>query len=174
MSNPASACSASVRRAEECDLSAILALLLTSFRQFPLFAFLYAPLDHDKDRARDTVFFWRRRVLLDLLDPWATILVAEVPVSLPPTTTTCAEDADAVTVESWRMLEWVTHKGKLSQSSKLAPGKMVVGFAIWKDRPGHGAGRKTGGNETARASWISRLRSTYFSFSQLFALHRLP
>jgi hypothetical protein len=67
-----------VRPATESDLPALLSLLLTSFRQFPLFSFLYAPLDADLSAARDTVFFWRRRLLRGLLDPRVSIVVAEV------------------------------------------------------------------------------------------------
>jgi len=70
----------SIRLARESDLTAILALLLTSFRQFPLFDFLYSPLDEDFDVAHDTVFFWRRRLLLDFLDPEASVIVAEAPL----------------------------------------------------------------------------------------------
>jgi hypothetical protein len=161
MSSPA----ASIRRAEESDIPAILALLLTSFRQFPLFTFLYAPLDCNKAAAHDTVFFWRRRLLLNLLDPAVTVLVAEVPESVPATTLTRGDDVDEVENESWNMLEWVTRNGKLSQSSRLTAGKLVVGFAIWRDRPGHEAkagAEASGGGEITGASWSNRLRSPYY------------
>jgi hypothetical protein len=157
MSNPIP----SLRRAEECDIPAILALLLTSFRQFPLFTFLYAPLDHNKDAAHDTIFFWRRRLLLDLLDPTATILVAEAPESFPATTLASGDDLDEIEKESWKMLEWVTRKGKLSQSSGVTAGKLVVGFAIWRRRPGRGD-EAAGGNEAGGPNWCNCLRSSYY------------
>lgn len=164
---------ASVRRAEESDIPAILALLLTSFRQFPLFTFLYAPLDRNKAAAHDTVFFWRRRLLLNLLDPAVTVLVAEVPESVPAATLTRGDDVDVVENESWNMLEWITRNGKLMQSSRLTAGKLVVGFAIWRNRPGHEAEAEAGGgSEIPGASWSNRLRSPYYVIT--FALsHRL-
>jgi hypothetical protein len=153
----------SLRRAQECDISAILALLLTSFRQFPLFTFLYAPLDTDKDAANDTVFFWRRRLLVDLLDPGVTILVAEVlPETFPATTPArrkdTEDDDDDIERESWNMFDWVTRNGQLSQSSKVTPGTLVVGFAIWKDRLGHGV-VDVGLSGTAPVSWSTWLQS---------------
>jgi hypothetical protein len=82
-----------VRQAREDDLSAILALLLTSFRQFPLFDFLYSPLNKDFSFAQDTLFFWRRRLLLDLLDPEAAVIVAEAPVDIL-TVSAASDDVD--------------------------------------------------------------------------------
>jgi hypothetical protein len=152
---------ASIRQAKECDIPAILALLLTSFRQFPLFTFLYVPLDHDKDAAHDTVFFWRRRLLLNILDPAVTILVAEVPESFPAAMLTREGDVDEIEKESWNMLEWVRRKGKLSQSSDVNVGKLIVGFAIWTYRPGHGD-EATGGNKAPGANWNNLLRSPYY------------
>jgi hypothetical protein len=128
-----------IRPATESDLPTLLSLLLTSFRQFPLFALLYAPLDTDLSAANDTIFFWRRRLLLELLDPGASIAVAEL------------ADADGVPGrgrgrgerqmpdverESWRMLDWIGARGGLGQESAA----VVVGFAIWNVRVGHAAG----------------------------------
>lgn len=154
-----------LRPATESDLPALLALLLTSFRQFPLFRFLYAPLDSDLSAANDTVFFWRRRLLRELLDPSVSVVIAEV-----------VDDGDGgreqrrrghlgggdgeaqgatgdgqqqrqqqqqmteVEKESWRMLEWVVARGGLSQASMARRGCLVVGFAIWGVRVGHAAG----------------------------------
>ena len=67
-----------LRYATAADVPAILALLLTSFRQFPLFDFLYSPLRQDLDRAVDTLFFWRRRVALAISDPDSAVVVAEI------------------------------------------------------------------------------------------------
>jgi hypothetical protein len=131
-----------VREAEEADIPAILSLLLTSFRQFPLFTYLYSPLDENKDAARDTIFFWRRRILLGLLDPSVEIIVAEVPEALSPAAATSGDAEDLVELESQRMLDWVELNGTLSQASKKTPGRVVVSFAIWKDREGLGSSSK--------------------------------
>lgn len=74
-----------VRSATEADILAMLTLLLTSFCQFSLFSFLYSPLNTNKDAAFDTIWVWRRRLLLGLLDPNTTIFVAEVDDSTLPT-----------------------------------------------------------------------------------------
>lgn len=132
--------SATVRRAKESDIPAILALLLTSFRQFPLFSLLYSPLYTDKAAALDTVFFWRRRLLLDLLSVTSEIIVAEVPQSHAPQsskpTNDGLHDLDELEDESWRMLDWCTTQGRLGQASTTNPGLVVVGFAIWEFREG--------------------------------------
>jgi hypothetical protein len=147
-----------VRSAEEADIPAISSLVLTSFRQFPLFNYLYSPLYDDINNAHDTVFFWSRRTLLDLLDPTANVLVAEVPKTLSVTTTCPVNADDPVELESWRMLDWVLKKGKLSQESRKSPDKVVVGFAIWKDRLGHSASPSEKAS-LPKADWISSLRS---------------
>ncbi|KAH0564756.1 hypothetical protein GP486_001850 [Trichoglossum hirsutum] len=126
------ACPASLRLACERDVPAILALLLTSFRQFPLFDALYAPLRLDLDNAHDTVFFWGRRLLLGLLDPAVAIVVAEVSIGLAPTLTT-EESADGDVAQSWRMLDWIVRNERLSLRSSET-GQQIVGFAIWKNR----------------------------------------
>jgi len=132
-----------VRSATEADLPALLSLLLTSFRQFPLFAFLYSPLDTDLSATHDTIFFWRRRLLLGLLDPGVTVLVAEIPIDLTEGRSARPvgeeyEGMDGVEKESWRMLDWVREKG-LRQESRVSHGMVVVGFAIWNLRLGHAA-----------------------------------
>ena len=136
-----------VRSATESDLPALLSLLLTSFRQFPLFAFLYAPLDTDLSAAKDTIWFWRRRLLLELLDPGAEIVVAEVEEdpSRKEKPDASARNGQlqrlsSVERESWRMLDWINAQGELSQASRTTPGCLVVGFAIWNVRVGHAAG----------------------------------
>ena len=160
MSNQADATRATVRQAEEPDIPAILSLVLTSYRQFPLFNYLYSPLEYDKDAAHDTVFFWHRRVLLDLLNPTVMILVAEVPTTLSPTNASPGDGADPVELESWRMLEWVLRNRKLSQASNKMPGSVVAGFAIWKDR----LGGRAGPSEKAavqKTNWINSLRGEF-------------
>src|SRR6201995_5306958 len=99
-----------VRTAIEADIPAMLALLLTSFRQFPLFSYLYSPIAANIEAARDTVFVWRRRLLLEMLDPAAAVFVAEVPDSLEPTQASPGDTDDQVERDSWHMLDWVTRK----------------------------------------------------------------
>ncbi|MCJ1272690.1 hypothetical protein MMC21_000477 [Puttea exsequens] len=167
MSNQADATRATVRQAEEPDIPAILSLVLTSYRQFPLFNYLYSPLEYDKDAAHDTVFFWHRRVLLDLLNPTVMILVAEVPTTLSPTNASPGDGADPVELESWRMLEWVLRNRKLSQASNKMPGSVVAGFAIWKDR----LGGRAGPSEKAavqKTNWINSLRVTLLNLENSF------
>lgn len=137
-----------VRCATPSDIPALLSLLLTSFRQFPLFDILYSPIHANIDYARDTVFFWRRRLLLDLLNPRCTILVAVKAVTDQPRTT--AVDAQS----SW-MLEWVLKEGLQQVTGK----DMIVGFAIWKVR---GSGRENGSDLTSWWNW-SRSRSSGIS-----------
>jgi hypothetical protein len=136
-----------IRPATESDLPALLSLLLTSFRQFPLFAFLYAPLDTDLSTAKDTIFFWRRRLLLELLDPGASIVVAELADAEGVVGRERGREGEEgerqmtdVERESWRMLDWIGAQGELSQESWATPGCAVVGFAIWNVRVGHAAG----------------------------------
>jgi hypothetical protein len=137
-----------VRLATESDLPALLSILLTSFRQSPLFAFLYSPLDTDLSAAHDTIFFWRRRLLLDLLDPSTTILVAEMAPDAernerPKSTDGREMEMSSIVRESWRMLGWVEEEAWLNQESGVdgdaEEGRMVVGFAIWGVRVGHAA-----------------------------------
>ena len=59
--SPLAAAKVRVRPATAADLPAVETLLLTSYRQFPLFSYLYAPLYRNLDWARDTRFFWRRQ-----------------------------------------------------------------------------------------------------------------
>jgi hypothetical protein len=147
-----------VRAAQECDLDAILALLLTSFRQFPLFDFLYSPLDGNFDVARDTVFFWRRRLLLDLLDPEASVIVAEAPLDAIVNLAKArgAEDSDSIYKKSLVALDWTETNG-LSTVSVPTAENVIVGFAIWRLRKGE---KKDSLNVAAKtaASWCSKIR----------------
>ena len=147
-----------VRGAQECDLDAILALLLTSFRQFPLFDFLYSPLDGNFDVARDTVFFWRRRLLLDLLDPEASVIVAEAPRDAIVNSASAlrVEDSDSIYKKSLVALDWTEANG-LSTVSVPATQDVIVGFAIWRFRKGEKKDSLDLGAKTA-ASWCSKIR----------------
>lgn len=140
---PAATSSPTLRIATAADIPAILTLLLTSFRSFSLFAFLYAPLETDVSVAADTVFFWRRRLQLEFLTPTTSIIVIEASDNLTPTKAEPRADgsgAGQVTpageAQSWRLLRWSRQNG-LSQASPVATGKIILGFAIWKDRKGY-------------------------------------
>jgi hypothetical protein len=111
----------SIRPATEADIPAMLSLLLTSFCQFSLFSFLYSPLSTNKDFAFDTIWVWRRRLLLGLLDPSVSIIVAEVGDDVPATLSTPERigeiggaDEESMVKESWMMLDWVETRGALS------------------------------------------------------------
>jgi hypothetical protein len=145
-----------VRQAREDDLSAILALLLTSFRQFPLFDFLYSPLNKDFSFAQDTLFFWRRRLLLDLLDPEAAVIVAEAPVDIL-TVSAASDDVDTLCQKSLEAQEW-TEKNGLSTKSSSTEGCAIVGFAIWRFRLGEKAGAQQNPEKISR-SWYNDRRA---------------
>ena len=159
MSNQSGELIPTIRDATEDDISAIVSLVLTSFRQFPLFAFLYSPLDNNKDAARDTIFFWSRRVLVDLLDPTATVQVAELANYSLPTVQDADQSNDPIMEESWRMLEWLQRNSRLSQASKSSPGAIIVGFTIWKDWPG--VDEATAKQAAVpKPTWMAMLRTT--------------
>lgn len=146
----------SVRLAREGDLSAILVLLLTSFRQFPLFEFLYSPLDNNFDVAHDTLFFWRRRLLLDLLDPEAAVIVAEAPLDSLVISAGFG-DGDEIYQKSVKAQEW-TEKNGLSTKSSSTKGYSIVGFAIWRFRLGEKVGAEQN-PEKIRRSWYNKCRA---------------
>lgn len=146
-----------VRPATEADLPAILSLLLTSFRQFSLFSFLYSPSDTNKDAAFDTIWAWRRRLLLGLLDPGVAIVVAEIDEEVSPTLSRTGEEGGEIAEESWKMLEWVKTRGALSQRSTIEKEKMVIGFAIWRVRAGEKIEKKD--SDEGKRSWVASLRS---------------
>lgn len=146
-----------IRPATEADLPAILSLLLTSFRQFSLFSFLYSPLDTNKDAAFDTIWVWRRRLLLGLLDPSVAIIVAEIDEEVSPTLSRTSREGEEIVEESWKMLEWVETRGALSQSSTTERGKMVIGFAIWRVRVGEKIEKKD--SAEGKRGWAASLRS---------------
>jgi len=123
--------SVSLRLATENDIPSIITLLLTSFRQFSLFDYLYSPLHQDLGNAKDTIFFWTRRVKLALTDPSSAVVVAELSkgeVDQPASQTTTAS------APSLQMLHWIESNASelpgRSDGDKNAP--PVVGFAIWR------------------------------------------
>ena len=163
-----------VRLALASDIPSILSLVLTSYRQFPLFHHIYSPLTHDISTAHDTVFFWRRRIFLYLLQPAVTVLVAEVAAAAALTAPKSAASGevgcvDSVEGESWRMLEWVRREGLEEREGEVEAEverrkgkkgrKKVVGFAVWKDR----VGCHEDASVLPKADWISSLRSKFNS-----------
>jgi hypothetical protein len=55
------------------------------------------------------------------------------------------------------MLDWVELHGTLSQASKKTPGRVIVGFAIWRDREGVSSSSKEN-QKLQKQGWISWLR----------------
>lgn len=123
--------SVAVRLASGTDIFAILCLLLTSFRQFPLFSTLYSPLQDDINNARDTLYFWRRRLILDLLDTSCDVIVAEVPKSELQRSEGDLTGED--NKRSTAMLAWL--RQHFPQDIEPAGAKTsIAGFAIWRCR----------------------------------------
>jgi hypothetical protein len=154
----------SIRLATEDDIGAILALLLTSFRQFPLFDFLYSPLNRDLNFASDTVFFWRRRLLLGLLDPEVSIIVSEAPASSLTTSAnaiTDEEQNDPIFKQSVRAFEWTERNGLLNVSPSSTE-NAIVGFAIWRFRAGEKE-KPDNWPKKPKASWYNRCRGNLLS-----------
>lgn len=130
-----------LRSATPADIPAMLSILLTSFRDFPLFDFVYSPLNQNIEHASDTIFFWGRRIEAAIYDPQSDVVVAECsPLSLDST--------DAPTHNPSEMLNWVVSTGKLSQIS-TETGQLVVAFAIWRWKGGALSSNKI---DTTRAS----------------------
>jgi hypothetical protein len=121
-----------LRLADNSDVPAILSLLLTSFRSFPLFDLLYSPLQENKDYALDTIFFWGRRVKLAIGDSHSSVLVAEVPQDAAQSIASW-KDRHEGNGEAWEMLEWARTRGRLEQAVP-AKNTAIVGFTIWRWR----------------------------------------
>jgi len=117
-----------LRLATRDDIPAIVALVLTSYRRFPLFDFLYEPLRRNINNANDTLYFWKRRTKKSLLDHSSQLVVAEIDV--PTSWQEPTKSQDPMDEESWRMLRWLQAKRKIATSS--ASKSVVVGFALWR------------------------------------------
>jgi hypothetical protein len=155
-----------IRPATPQDLSALTTLVVTSYRQFPLFNYLYSPLSVNRNNATDTLWFWRRRILLEMLDPNSRVIVAEADQStLTGVSLDHHEDIenhkDAVEVEdprfkeSQEMLEWT--RRKLGRDPQMTSnGRVIVGFAIWFVRSPEGGGGPD--KPAVRKSWCTVLR----------------
>jgi hypothetical protein len=137
----------SLRQARNTDVSTITSLVLTSFRQFPLFDYLYSPLREDIDNAHGTLFFWSRRVRAAVYDAAAMVMVAEVPFDW-----ITAHEGEC-NKESLEILEWTTKSARLSQAQESTR-MTIVGFAIsrWKCAAGSGGGQ-TAYMDHARSEW---------------------
>ena len=146
-----------VRPATIADLPAVLNLLLTSYRQFPLFSYLYAPLYKNLDWARDTRFFWRRQLRLTMLQPGATLVIAETDAPLPDNGPhTAKNDGDEVK-ESSRMLEWIGAQGQTRVSTQEDDWQ-VCGWAMWMVRKGCGENRLNDHGGNLQQGWWDRVR----------------
>lgn len=119
-----------IRRATLADIPAIVSLILTSFRTFPLFSHLYSPLQKDVSAARDTAFFWRRRARAAILDPQTSVIVAEAAAQDVENDAAVARSRGGGDDLSWEFLKWGSEVEGLSQETQDA--RVVVGFAIWR------------------------------------------
>jgi hypothetical protein len=129
-----------LRPAIESDVPAITSLFLTSFRQFPLFAYLLSPLNTNLDHAHDTIWYWRRRLIVGLLDPGTQIVVAEAEKG----SLEVVEGRGEAWEQGMQTLEWVERNG-LSTTT------------IWRVR--RGEGNEGGGLGVVAPSFWSRFRS---------------
>jgi hypothetical protein len=130
----------SIRRAEEADLDAMTTLILTSFRQFQLFAYLYSPLRSAPSSASDTLWYWRRRLRLEMLDPCTDVLVADIDVA--DKSPDAANDMDAKCLHEWVLtrrgqkdpqIRTIGNLGIRGRDGGLED-RFVVGFALWNVR----------------------------------------
>jgi len=151
-----------IRPAIQEDLFAISVLVLTSFRQFPLFSYLYSPLNVNRDYAKDTLWFWRRRVQLEMLNPDARVMVAEVDKNVEATGREDPSEVDEVVKESWEMFEWVRKRYGV-EPQEVRGGKVIVGFAIWWTR----RPAESEPEGTIRKSWGTMIQE-FFTRSELW------
>jgi len=154
------ACPATVRLATESDIPAIIVLLLTSFRQFPLFSRLHAPLSDNLSNAYDTAFFWRHRLLANLLDYSATVLIAEIDRDCGVQETVTRESSKSVDKESWEMFDWVGRRPKQFSQIDQVSGKMAIGFVIC---------RSLGVQSRVSVGWRVWLRSLFTSHANIIS-----
>lgn len=118
-----------IRRSARQDIPSLVSLVLTSFRRFPLFDFLYTPLRSDINNARDTIFFWNLRLRKALLDPSAIIIVAEVPPEWLPNTP--KDDPRTIDQDSWEVWDWLQSQGKPYSNGGFRENS-IAGFALWR------------------------------------------
>jgi hypothetical protein len=118
-----------LRQSARQDIPSLVSLVLTSFRQFPLFDFLYLPLRSDISNAHDTIFFWNLRLRKALLDPSAILIVAELPPERLPNTP--EDDPRTIDRDSWKMWDWLQSQSKPCFNGGFI-GNSIVGFALWR------------------------------------------
>jgi len=146
-----------IRLAQESDIPAIHSLFLTSFRQFPLFEYLFSPLNRNLDFAHDTVFYWRKRLIIGLLNPETSIIVAEAPAGHLQAVE--GDESDSRYKQAVSTLKWTESNG-LSTTSATNSKNVVVGFAIWRIRKGESESGVRDWGLGSPSMW-SRLRSKY-------------
>jgi hypothetical protein len=152
------ATSITLREATTEDIPALLSMLLTSFRRFPLFDYLYAPIRTDQANALDTLYFWDKRLRKTLWDPLSTIIVAEIrdcnlpsaPLEIP---------TRQIDQDSWGMLRWI-YSSKPFPLSDSSSGTALFGFSIWRWQ---GVVQANQGKRPGRRSYADRFQGRYSS-----------
>jgi hypothetical protein len=145
-----------IRPALESDIPTLLTIFLTSFRLHPLFTYLHFPLQANPSLASDTIFFWRRRLKLFILDPRVDLVVLVVPRNVVESQK--VREVDEVTEvgeeigKSWEMLRWAQTEGGLGDDKESE--EVVVGFATWAVRKG----LLDADPDVPTRSWIDALR----------------
>jgi hypothetical protein len=119
-----------LRQSARQDILSLVSLILTSFRRFPLFDFLYSPLRSDINNAHDTIFFWNLRLCKALLNPSAILIVAEVPperlANIPE------DDPRTIDQDSWEMWDWLQSQSKPCFNNGFRENS-IAGFALcWR------------------------------------------
>ncbi|KAK3387332.1 hypothetical protein B0H63DRAFT_521390 [Podospora didyma] len=157
-----------IRKAEKADLEALSTLVLTSFSQFSLFAYLYSPLQRDINVASETLWYWRRRLRLGMLDPASHVIVAEATIDSEEDIPTADEDGDEGG-QSRRLLDWAMQKTRERdpqfqlQTVDIGDRQTktyIVGFAIWNVRdPPDGSPKAATGRPPQ--SWLEWLEAKY-------------
>jgi hypothetical protein len=132
-----------LRQSARQDIPSLVSLVLTSFRRFPLFDFLYTPLRSDINNAHDTIFFWNLRLRKAFLDPSAIIIVAEVPSER--LSSTLEDDQRTIDQDSWEMWDWLQSQSKPCFNNGFRRNS-IAGFALW---------RRVGGNTSQNNCRIS-------------------
>lgn len=123
--------SPTLRLATEQDIPSLIALVLTSFRSFPLFEYLYSPLNTNLDYFQDTIYHWTARFLLGISDPATEIIVAELPAG---GLQAVGEGEDEAMRKGWEAWGWLERNGMDMERGEEE--MVVVGYAVWEVRMG--------------------------------------
>jgi hypothetical protein len=161
-----------IRRATPSDIPALVTLILTSFRQIPTFQALHTPLLTKKSFAHDTVYFWRRRLLLAILDSDTNLDVVEV--RKDDLTNFDEEDGGRVFGkdiegedhwrQGWNWLFWCRVHAGLSQISSVDSGKVIVGVAGWRIQRGLESQQRG----MSAVGWVGWMRGEFSVSSALY------